>query len=669
MNEEFVKFNTMFPNSKYRLVRPYVKCMNDSESELRKYQQAKAPVDTNLYTFEQLNQEPLKSTIQNNKYRIGWEVSDGYVVIDLDNKTEARVAFDILQSKQIKFSFMISKHGGHFIFKDDCDVAQSAGKKCSLGLRVDTRIANKGYIILPINDEDRQWGEITNVIDNVPKFLLPLKNVKIETDFLGMGTGDGRNDALLKHILNLIDYDTLLTKEEKIDSIHIINDFLFKDKLSDDELKATVLRNDIINKTHKVSETDTCLEEKIANKILEKHNIISTSDDNFYMYNGKYYERIRDPRELERMIHFEYGKGLKEKQRIEIIKFLRLKSYISTEKLNTNWNEIVLRNGVLNITTKELKPHSPTQYNTIYVDCNYVKDAPFSKAIDDFFNMLAGAEIEKKILLYQIIGYCLLRKNIFTKFFVCVGEGSTGKSTYLNLISKLLGRVNASFLNLENMEDKYMPAELFGKLVNLGDDIGYKPIRETANLKKIVSGEMFSVEQKYKSPINFSNFATLIFTSNQLPMVDDRTTGFYRRFVIIDINRVIRNPDPLFLEKLTTFDMEYLLCKSIDAINDAIEQNHLTIPPSSITSLQNFKIEQSSALSFLREFGYTAAEINLKPCTEIYASYEQFCKDFGYKAMKKARLENELMRELKLSKKNTTRNGANQCWRYVRDGV
>lgn len=668
MNDGFVKFNSMFPNSKYRLVKPQVECKDDSEVELQKYQQSKSPVDTTIYTFEQLNAEPLKTTILSKKYRIGWIVSDDYVVIDLDNKTEARVAFDILQSKKIKFSFMVSKHGGHFIFKDNYDVAQSAGKKCALGLRVDTRIANKGYIILPVNDTDRQWGEITNDVDNVPKFLLPLKNVKIETDFLGMGTGDGRNDALLKHILNLLDYDTLLTKDEKIESIYLINDFLFKDKLTDAELKATVLRNDIVNKT-KPNEIETCIEEKIATRILEKHNIISTSDDNFYMYNGKYYERIRDNRELERMIHFEYGKALREKNRIEIIKFLRLKSYVPTEKLNTNWNEIVLRNGVLNITTKELKPHTPTQYNTIYVDCNYIPDAPFSKTIDDFFNQLAGAEIEKKKLLYEIIGYCLLRKNIFTKFFVCVGEGSTGKSTYLNLISKLLGRVNASFLNLENMEDKYMPAELFGKLVNLGDDIGYKPIRETANLKKIVSGEMFSVEQKYKSPLNFSNFATLIFTSNQLPMVDDRTTGFYRRFVIIDINRVITKPDPMFLDKLTTFDMEYLLSKAIDAINDAIKENHLTIPQSSLTSLQNFKVEQSSALSFLREFGYSSAEMNLKPCAEIYASYEQFCKEYGYKAMKKSRLENEIMRELKMEKKNTTKNGTNQCWRYIRNAI
>lgn len=664
MNEGFEKFNSCFPNSKYRIIKAHVECADDSEASLQQYQQAKAPVDRNLYTYEQLSSEPLKSNILKNKYRIAWEVSEGYVVADLDNKTEARVAFDIIQSRKVKTAFTVTKHGGHFIFKNNADVPQSAGKKCSLGLRVDTRVANKGYIILPVNDPDRKWGDITNDIDGIPKYLIPLKNVRIETDFLGMSTGDGRNDALLKHMLNLLDYDTLLTKEEKVDSIRLINRFLFKQALTDEELNNTVLRPEIVNKT-KDKDIDTCLEEKIATSILEKHNIISTSDDNFYMYNGKYYARIKDPRELERMIHFEYGKALKEKQRVEIIKFLRLKSYISTDKLNTNWNEIVLKNGILNITTKELKPHTPTQYNTIYVDCNYVNDAPFSKAIDDFFNTLAPAELEKKMLLYEMIGYCLLRKNIFTKFFVCVGEGSTGKSTYLNMISRLLGRDNASFLNLENMEDKYMPAELFGKLVNLGDDIGYKPIKETANLKKIVSGEMFAVEQKYKTPLSFSNFATLIFTSNRLPMVDDRTTGFYRRFVIVDINRVITNPDPLFLDKLTSYDYEYLLYKAVEYISEAIKRGCLSIPRTSQLALENFRVEQSSVLAFLHELQIAREQVHLRPCTEMYAAYEHFCTEFGYKPLRKSRFEAELCVEYKLNKKNTTKGGVNQCWRYV----
>ena len=36
----------------------------------------------------------------------------------------------------------------------------------------------------------------------------------------------------------------------------------------------------------------------------------------------------------------------------------------------------------------ELKEHSPSQYNTIYIDCNYIKDAPYSKIVDDFFNQI-----------------------------------------------------------------------------------------------------------------------------------------------------------------------------------------------------------------------------------------------------------------------------------------
>ena len=43
----------------------------------------------------------------------------------------------------------------------------------------------------------------------------------------------------------------------------------------------------------------------------------------------------------------------------------------------------------------------------------------------------------KKLLLTEMAGYCFIRRNIFQKFFICFGEGSTGKSTYLTLIKEI----------------------------------------------------------------------------------------------------------------------------------------------------------------------------------------------------------------------------------------
>jgi putative DNA primase/helicase len=123
---------------------------------------------------------------------------------------------------------------------------------------------------------------------------------------------------------------------------------------------------------------------------------------------------------------------------IEILKFIKLKSWVPSYELNKNWNEIVFRNGILNLANMTLTPHTPSVYNTVYIDCNYIQDAPYSHIIDSFFNQISSCEVEKKTLLYEIIGYCLIRKTVFEKFFICYGEGQTGKSTYLTLTDLLI---------------------------------------------------------------------------------------------------------------------------------------------------------------------------------------------------------------------------------------
>jgi hypothetical protein len=50
---------------------------------------------------------------------------------------------------------MGSKHGGHFIFKNDKNYGQGTKLATAIGLTIDTRSQEKGYIILPYNDPDR----------------------------------------------------------------------------------------------------------------------------------------------------------------------------------------------------------------------------------------------------------------------------------------------------------------------------------------------------------------------------------------------------------------------------------------------------------------------------------------------------------------------------------
>ena len=658
-SEQLLEFDKQFPASKYREIHAQYTGPMETPEDKEKYQKSKAPINAKIVSFDE---------IKNTQNRVGWIVPKDYIVIDIDNKTNARIVFDILQALKIKFSFMKGRKGGHFIFKNERKIKSiSAGQACSLGITVDVRCMEKGYIVLPENDTDRMWGTITNDLSDVPFFLVPLKDLKIQSQFVGMDEGDGRNDALLKHMLALIDYAKDLTLDEKCESIRLINNYLFKKPMPDTELQKTVLRDDILKKQEEKDEDKGCYEEKLASRIIKDKQIITCNDD-CYIWNGKYYRKVLDVTEIERIIHNEYNANLKDKQRKETIKFIKLKSWVASYELNKNWNEIVFRNGVLNLANMTLYPHSPSVYNTIYIDCNYIKDAPYSQIIDNFFNQISSKEEDKKSLLYEIIGYCLIRKNVFEKFFICYGEGATGKSTYLKMIRHLIGDRNASFLSLNNLEDTFMPVNLFGKLINIGDDIAYKGLKESDILKKLVTGEMFAAQQKYKEPINFSNFAKLIFTTNKLPEVYDRSSGFYRRVTIIEINKKIENPDPFFMERLTEADYEYLLSVAIERLLAALRVNKLTECESSKQSLEEYKTNQSSVLSFLRDFNYTKERLDHRPCMDVFVEYEQYCRDTGFKPLKKVNFDKELCDELKMSKRNTTwreEKQINQCWRFV----
>ena len=60
--------------------------------------------------------------------------------------------------------------------------------------------------------------------------------------------------------------------------------------------------------------------------------------------------------------------------------------------------------------------------------------------------------------------------------------------------------------------------------------------------------------------------------------------------MIIEINKKIENPDPLFLERLTDADYEYLLSVAIEKLIEALKVCELTECESSRIKLEEYKI-------------------------------------------------------------------------------
>ena len=627
MDQNLARLNRIYPNSGYVVIPAY----NPVQWENREYDSSfdnKAAV--NRWKTKPLSYEEAQAEVEKGN-RVGWIVPKGYVIIDIDNKDDARAQQYIerlLTKFEVKYSYNYTSKGMHMLFKDPSQSLKSdARHKCGLNIVVDARANGTGYIVLPCNDPHREWGQWNDFVEDVPYFLIPLLK-DLTPSFIGMTEGDGRNDALFKWRSQL-ERSQKLTDEQVEKCIRIINENLFDTPMPNSELFKTVLRQK--EKAEKISPADKeNAYNKMANDIIGRYDIVSYFS-NYYKFNGTYYKPLSEI-ELERIIHTEVSSNVGKTGRKEIMEFIKIKTQVSVEDFDKEWHKIACKNGVLNLVTGEVETPSKADINTIYIPFNFNDDPTYSPRIDQFMKELTGGDPLKMQFLYQVAGYCLLKRNLFEKFVICKGEGGTGKSTYMNLLHKMVGGdANCSHIGLADFDKDYYLASTVGKLVNIDDDVvDGKTLENTGRFKSIISGNIISVRQIYREVMDFVPYITCIFSCNRLPRIMDKTSGLYRRMILIELNHKVAKPDPLFMNKVTDSDMEYFLFKAVEGIKLAIEEGRFRVTQSEQQLLKIFKRRQSPLNEWLYENDMCLKDLHGAKCVTLYAQFVEWCGNNGY---------------------------------------
>lgn len=643
MDEMLVRLNALYPNSSYVQIRPYdIELWAGKEYDSR--MENKSPLTqwrTSPLTFEQA----VKYTDKG--YRIGWIVPEGYVIVDIDNEdhveSSARVE-RILNELGLSYSYNRTSRGVHFLFKDErLSIPSDAVTKCALGITVDHRANRKGYIILPTNDPHRSWGEWVDKPDDIPAFLRPIMIAKNQIDtFIGLDA-PGRNEAMFKWRTKLLQSNRLFDNEIR-QALELINNYLLATPMSPSEMNSSVTKERKTDEEQREKGQKVKLNvlEKenvynvIANKICNEFDMMCVGYKQFYRFDKTYYRALREI-EVERLIHYEISENIPAEGRREIMQYLALKTLVEPEEVDRIWNKIAVGNGVLDVVTGELSEPNRDEKNTIAIPWNYNPDPPHSPKIDEFMAHIAAykdgsVNIMKEQFLYQIAGYCLLKKNYFGKFFIFQGEGGTGKSTFQDLIVKLLAENNRARVGIDKMDNDYYLATLLSKLINIDDDaVDGKVLENTGRFKSLVTGNEITVRQIFKEPVTFTPFATCMFSCNRLPRIIDKTSGLYRRMVIIELNNKILKPDPLFLMKLTPRDMEYFLYKAVYWVGVAMQEGTFRISQSEQELLRKFRCRQSSLNEWVYEEHITLGEIYQKGVLGLYAFYVEWAQKNSYK--------------------------------------
>ncbi len=211
---------------------------------------------------------------------------------------------------------------------------------------------------------------------------------------------------------------------------------------------------------------------------------------------------------------------------------------VDRESFDSDKYTIVLRNGVLNLKNMEFLPHDPKHKYMSKIDVQY--DPRYTEVSESFEYYLrstfAGCESQIDVI-QELFGYCLLKEYTFEHFFFMIGGGANGKTTLMNILSKLIGESNISNLSLHDIikpRDDHVLCDLYGKMVNICGEIGTGKIYDSRNLKIVTGRDKIRTRQLYQESFSFYNYAKIIFSMNEAPVIEDFTDAFKRRVVIVD---------------------------------------------------------------------------------------------------------------------------------------
>lgn len=547
-------------------------------------------------------------------------LADETILIDIDDYEQSEIMMSIVEEFQLKCRVYETTRGKHFVFlnKGESEYVVETNKihtRLACGLDADIKLGIKNsYSILKYNNKERAILYDTEEYQTVPKFLTPIKS---NVDFLNMENGDGRNQTFFNYILTLQSND--FSVDEARETINIINKFVVKDSLSESELNV-ILRDEAFQKPT-FFKKGKFLFDKFA-IFLKNNNHVLRINNQLHIYRDGIY--VEGQSEIEAMM-IEHIPDLNRSRRSEILSYLDILIRKNTKISNANL--IAFKNGVYDIETDELLDFSPEYIVTNKIDVNYNPNAQ-CELLDKAFDKWACDDKDVRALLEEAVGYCFYRRNELRKSFILTGDKKNGKSTYLSILKELLGDSNTSALDLGELSERFSPASLFGKLANIGDDIGDEFISNPAMFKKIVSGDRIKGENKGQKEFFFNPYCKLLFSANNIPRIKDKSGAVLDRLVIIPFDAKLSRDDPDFdpyiKYKLIKSDaLEYLALLGIKGLKRVLKNQCFTTSSKVMKSIEEYEETNNPIQLFFKEID--VEEIENEPTNKVYAKYNEFC--------------------------------------------
>lgn len=236
----------------------------------------------------------------------------------------------------------------------------------------------------------------------------------------------------------------------------------------------------------------------------------------------------------------------------------------------------------------------------------------------------------------QTVGLVAIGKVYQEALIIAYGEGSNGKSTFWNTISKVLGSysgaISADALTVGCKRNvKPEMAELKGKRLVIAAELEEGMRLNTSIVKQLCSTDEISAEKKYKDPFKYEPTHSLVLYTNHLPRVGANDDGTWRRLIIIPFNAKIQRTSDIknYSDYLVKNAGGAILTWIIEGAKKAIENNcKLKAPKVVLDAIEQYRSNNDWLSIFIEDCCEVDRTFTQKS-GELYQEYRSYCSRNG----------------------------------------
>jgi putative DNA primase/helicase len=376
----------------------------------------------------------------------------------------------------------------------------------------------------------------------------------------------------------------------------------------------------------------------IALRLLKDKDLVFIEDQRIYEYCDKnFWSPISDTR-IEKYIQDILLKNKirpKQSKVQPVVKTLKPIILKQQDEFEMRRNCINFKNGILNLDTFQIEPHDKQFFITQRLENEFYphilndyqdKLANWMRFLNDIFD----EDQERIRLLQEVFGYCLTTDTKLEKAFILKGSGRNGKTTVIRTLENIIGHQNVANVSFSNLIKDFSRASLYNKLLNTSGEMDFNNATSTEFFKAIVSGDTISAEEKHKPPFSFRPFCKLLYSTNDLPKIKDRTFGYFRKIIIIPFNKKIpENKIDVDLSDKLKAEYPQIIAWALHGLDRLRQNRRFSNPTACDVEMNQYQHDSNSIMQFIEE------------CCEL-DSYSKANKKYFVKAYQKFCIENQM---------------------------